>query len=289
MTMTMKRRQQASPVNERRPILPEVVQDEYDKKTKSQQWSFDAMKRALSQSLSRPLVLAACSLFSLVLVLGSFQFMKRSPHNEKRPITLHLHRDSLYYGVIPLKLTNHPFHLIQHRKNQGWVNHGTKWHHFEFEQDDDDDKCIPLGDWQDERNIFACNPFHEVNLMDPTLLNVGAGSYRDAWAFQEYDGTRQVIKTLVWDNHLDWDEFAAARKEAMAMAQLTFSPYVANIYGACSHSTIMDYSPDGILWWLFDDFEPTRNELLQIANDVAMGVADAQNVSIGFLEIGVRW
>lgn len=277
--MMMKRRPSSpTKVQGRATILPEVVQDEDD--DKKLQKSFRQQLASIKRS--KPSAAALLLMTLVCLVTGALLFKYNHHDNQIKPITLHvLYEKSLFSGVIPLRLTNDPPQLIQgDRRNHYWIDKGAQYHYQQQDEEYDDGKCIPMGDWQTERNIFACNPFHEVDFDQPSLFNVGGGSYRDAWAFLDYDGTRQVIKTLAWKKRLDFgDDIVYARKEAMAMAQVSSSPYVASIYGACSYSTLMDYSPDGILWWLFDDFEPTKNELLQIAHDVAAGVADAQNVS----------
>lgn len=283
----MKRRQQ-SPARRRERVLPEVAQDEDSNKKhhKSRLGPFISVKQAFSQQASLPAVSVVTLMIGvglcvlLVTGVATTRLLKHSISNQKRPITVHLLRDSVFRDAVPLQLTNHPQQLIlKDRRNHYWIYKKPEYH-YQDEDDEEDDKCVPLGDWQTERNIFACNPFHEVDLQEPTLTSVGSGSYRQAWSYEEYDGTTQVMKTLAWKKRLDWDDFRSARQEAMAMAQTSSSKYVANMYGACSHSTIMDYSPDGILWWLFDDFEPTKEELLQIAHDVSAGVADAQNVSV---------
>ena len=281
------------------PLLPETVQDDAnrrnDKKPRSNPHPmiFVMMKRRAlsSQRALRRLLLEAFLCTVVVCLILTRRSLHSIQREHKYPITIHVNGDNLFRHVTSLALTNYPHHLITlDRRNHYWIHRGARWHKQpasnnnndddeEEENNDNDSSCQPMGDWQTERNILSCNLFHEVDLLAPTLLNVGAGTFRDAWAFQEYDGTKQVLKTLVWNDELDWDEFDEARKEAMAMAQLSWSNYVANIYGYCSHSTIMDYSEDGILWWLFDDFDPTKEELLKIAHDVTAGVADAQNVS----------
>ncbi len=263
----MKRRQ-ASPARalQHKRILPEVIQDEYDKLDKTNQLSFTSIKRSVPW---RRALLLSVSFF--VCLVHFTRFIHSD--DTRRPITVKMMENGNVYRLV---LTNHPDYK-RGRQNLYWIHNGAHYHDPPYEEEEENDKCVPMGDWQTERNIFACNDFHQVDLTSPTLFNIGGGSYRDAWAMREYDGTYQVIKTLAWDRHLDWDDWESARREAMAMAQTSSSHYVANIYGACSHSTIMDYSPDGILWWLFDDFDPTKEELLQIAHDVAQGVADAQN------------
>jgi hypothetical protein len=199
---------------------------------------------------------------------------------------VHIREENLNKGVTRLALTNSPERFIIDRENHDWIDHGTSWHPRQY-RDDKDDGCIPLGDWQNERNILSCNLFHEINLESESLHHIGAGSFRDAWSFEEYDGSEKVLKTLKWKDELDWDEFEEARKEAMAMAQLSGSQYVLDIYGYCSHSAIIEKG-EGILWTLFDsdddndddviNNEPSKEERLQIARDVAMAVADSQNV-----------
>ena len=54
------------------------------------------------------------------------------------------------------------------------------------------------------------------------------------------------------------------------------SPYIMNIYGYCMNLIIMDYSYKCSLYHIFDS-EPSKEELLKVAHDVACGVCDAHH------------
>lgn len=106
---------------------------------------------------------------------------------------------------------------------------------------------------------------------------VGEGGFMLAWQIEEYNGKKLALKTMRYTddlniNHVNYEDF---RKDALVASTLTASPYVADVYGFCSHSSINDYSEEGILWWLFKrDRQPTKKERFQIAYDVAAGLND---------------
>lgn len=68
------------------------------------------------------------------------------------------------------------------------------------------------------------------------------------------------------------------RRDAVAMEQLTQSPYVADIYAYCSVSSVVDYSNEQDLSEIFEGKkQPTKDELFRISYDVAASVADAHH------------
>lgn len=98
----------------------------------------------------------------LFIVTGTFSLLLNLSSPVKTNVMVHIRGENLNKGITRLALTNSPDRFISDRENHHWINHGTSWH--PQHHDDIDDGCIPLGDWQDERNILSCNLFHEINL-----------------------------------------------------------------------------------------------------------------------------
>jgi hypothetical protein len=93
----------------------------------------------------------------------------------------------------------------------------------------------------------------------------------------EYDGTKRALKTLRYAENQSFDErnFERHRVDAVAMEQLTASPYVADVYGYCANSALVDYSSHADLYSIFKrGNNPTKDERFNIALDTASTVAD---------------
>ena len=185
----------------------------------------------------------------------------------------------------PLDLNWTKKHKIRKRMNEGWLDADVsdpKPLPREVEQG-----CKLVGrSWAKDYNP-NCNVVHEVgirNLVDSSGLDtsriVGNGSNRDVWAVREYDGTQRVLKTVQMEKKFnDMSLFDRNRRDAVASEQLSKSPYIMNIYGHCGYSAIYDFSDGGELSDIFQsESNITKEELLQIAHDVATSVADAHNV-----------
>jgi serine/threonine protein kinase len=109
---------------------------------------------------------------------------------------------------------------------------------------------------------------------------IGEGGFRAAFMITEYDGTRRVLKTLIYDDDRDFNplNFERMRRDAVISEQLTASPYIADIYGYCAQSALVDYSNNRDLDYIFEQkTKPTKDELFQIAHDVAQSIADAHH------------
>lgn len=192
----------------------------------------------------------------------------------KRPIMVQMISDNT---TVVKQLPLQAKHWIQDRRNHYWLDHGASFHRQIKELDPD---CMSLGDWQEERNNMNCNSFHEIDLTD--IHWAGKGGLLVVWAFQEYDGTRRALKMLRYTKDSDFNHvnYEGHRRDAMALAQLSASPYVARFYGFCSHSSVAHYSDEGTLWKIFDnDYKPTKEKLFRIAYDVACGVRDAHHLN----------
>jgi hypothetical protein len=165
-----------------------------DKKSRSFRPSFGitSRRRLLVWHLPPPWPILA-AFMPLSIVMGTFSLLLNLSSPVKTNVMVQVRGENLNKGVTRLELTNSPERFIIDRKNHHWIDHGTSWHPQHHYSDDIDDGCIPLGDWQDERNIITCNLFHEINLESESLHHIGAGSFRDAWSFVEYDGTEKVL------------------------------------------------------------------------------------------------
>ena len=144
----------------------------------------------------------------------------------------------------------------------------------------------------------SCLQFHSIDMTDFFLNDkrtsvgvngkedrekfrfIAEGGFRAAFMITEFDGTRRVLKTLRYANNRDFDHrnLDRMRRDAVVSEQLTASPYIADIYGYCAQSALVDYSNGQDLDYIFDQkINPTKDELFQIAHDVAQSVADAHH------------
>ena len=213
----------------------------------------------------------------------------------QRPIMLQMHSAS----VIRLALQASPTRFIQDRRNHYWQDNGVTRHEWGRESYALEEGCEILGDWQEEHNP-SCNKIHEIDMTEffyrdtvlttdkflvqstthhrsrQTLRYVSTGGFRSVWMLSEYDGTTRALKTLRYSKERSFDErtFERHRVDAVAMEQLTASPYVADIYGYCANSALVDYSSHGDLDSIFIRGKPTKEELFKIALDAASAVAD---------------
>lgn len=133
-----------------------------------------------------------------------------------------------------------------------------------------------MASWQTS-NFPSCNSLHKLDLTDIRSNIINSGSYRDVWEIREYNGTQRVLKTLRYQREFDATNFRRHFTDAVAMEQLSSSPYIVDIYSYCSNSAIVDYTSDGDLTRLHTNTH-TKSELLSIAHNVAAAVADAHHV-----------
>ena len=68
------------------------------------------------------------------------------------------------------------------------------------------------------------------------------------------------------------------RIDAVALERLTSSPHVINIYGFCGHSVISEYADGPRLGTLADKSKKTPLKRLEIARDIASGLADVHGI-----------
>jgi hypothetical protein len=193
---------------------------------------------------------------------------------------------------------------IQNRENRYWINHEIRKHK---DPEQVPEGCVAEADWMSDVHPL-CNNVHEVDMTD-FLFNpqrtttvrirseggrhhhhrrrqkfrlIGKGGFRAAFLFYESQGTRRrVLKTLLYrhDRNFTPRTFDRMRRDAVASEQLTFSKYVVDIYGYCGMSALVDYSDSDDMLSLFENktTSPNKDELFQIAHDVAQSVADAHH------------
>jgi len=282
----------------REPQYDSGFSDDYDRKRR---WSISqtmascltklllAARRILPQHLrAGPKIVSFLAILALLFItsrhiinLLSSSITVATSSFEKRPVIV----QSLFpRQALPLSLVNEPPQFIKERENRYWINHGDFYHRSVTPQFENKTVCQPLEKWQEERNLgLTCLDFHAIYMADNVDVQlVGEGGFMNAWRFEEYNGKYLILKTIRWTNdmnfnHVNYEDF---RKDALVASTLTASPYVADFYGFCSHSSIAEYSQGGILWWIFKGKKQhTKNELLQIAHDVSAGVNDAHHVS----------
>ena len=187
-----------------------------------------------------------------------------------------------------------PPHLITERTNKHWISHEV-WGYHSIEKVPE--SCVAEAEWMNDTHP-SCNLFHEIDMRDfffnkkrkavkvngrrhrRKLAYIGGGGFRNAFMFHEHDGKRRVLKTLLYDEDQDFGprNVERMRSDAIISEQLSASPYIADIYGYCAQSSLVDYSDEDDMLYLFSQEEkPTKDELFQIAHDVAQSVADAHH------------
>jgi len=258
-----------------------------DEKERRKPWRI--FPRTLKYSKSRGAALIAMLLLALLTI---FHKQSRIPPPRLFPIMV----QSLYLQhALSLPLEEKPPKFLKDRRNHYWIDHGVEaW-------------TIPPGapegcrflNEQHADHYPNCNDFHDIDLTDfwlfpdrrvvnlenqtrqSKLRHVGEGGFRNAFYISEYNGTRRVLKSLVWreNRYFDIATMERNRKDAVIASQLTSSPLVADIYGYCAQSALVDYSDDWDLFYMFDSDDPSdhpdKDELFDLAVDIAQSIADA--------------
>eukprot|EP00934_Nitzschia_sp_Nitz4_P007369 Nitzschia sp. Nitz4//scaffold21_size171442//96770//98158//NITZ4_002172-RA/size171442-processed-gene-0.19-mRNA-1//1//CDS//3329542444//7359//frame0 len=141
-----------------------------------------------------------------------------------------------------------------------------------------------VGEWESPPlqriGLNASTSDEEFDRLDQ-LRFVGGGAFRWVWMIREFDGTKLVVKTLRADSDskkFDLRNFDRHRRDAVATAELTHSPFIVNIYGYCSNSAIYDWGEGGDLLNIFRR-EPNiaKEKLLEIAYNASLAVHDAHH------------
>lgn len=233
---------------------------------------------------------AALLILLVFAVYTCTHYKQLTPQRRKFPVMV----QSLYLQhALTLSLSQDLPKFIKDRRNHYWLDHGVEaWK----TPPGPPEGCIFLNKGASDHYV-NCNEFHNIDLTDFWLFpdrhvlhlpdhtkrqskirHVGEGGFRNAFYFSEYDGTQRVLKTMSWrdDRPFDIANMERNRKDSVIASQLTFSPLVADIYGYCSQSALVDYSTEWDMYYLFDeDPLPTENELFDLAVDIAQSIADS--------------
>jgi hypothetical protein len=246
-----------------------------------------------SLSLLRSRIITARTLAIVVGVIILLEVYSRDcpcPSSDfgRRPAMVQMHSNN----VIRLALQANSTRFIQDRRNHYWRDNGIN--RYKGRRTTLREGCKVLGDWQEEHNP-SCNKMHEIDMTafhqkdiveasddngTQVMRHIKTGGFRKAWMISEYDGTKRVLKTLRYSKRRPFDEqnFNRHRIDAVAMEQLTASPYVADIYGYCANSALVDCSTKRDLSYIFKtENPPTKDELFKIALDTALAVADVHH------------
>lgn len=250
------------------------------------------------------LVILVVAIFTILQLQPDHKFTDDLPYTKKRPpvqvfypLMIQSNNATHHNDIMRVELQEEPPLAIQYRRNRYWLNH------FKEDTDADDENapkiwpkegCQALGEWQTQQAHSNCNTIHEVSMTeffntrgDAIFRYIADGGFRIAWMFTDWDGMEspRVLKTLKYSKkrHFDLDNFERHRRDAIAAEQLTFSPFIANIYGHCAVSSLVDYSDKKSLYYLFDDKGdntttlPSLDEVFQIAYDIVASVADTHH------------
>lgn len=236
---------------------------EQEESFKTPKWSHLLTRVSLLRS--RIITISTLTIVAgVIALLENFSRDNPPSNSRQRPIMLQMHGNS----VIRLALEANPkTRFIRDRQNHYWQENGVTWHKGGRESFGLEEGCEILGDWQEEHNP-SCNKMHEIDMTEffhkDTLLTTNhrsrqtlgymkTGGFRSVWMVSEYDGTKRALKTLRYSEKRSFDErhFERHRVDAVVMEQLTASPYVADIYGYCANSALVDYSSHGDLYSIF--------------------------------------
>lgn len=160
----------------------------------------------------------------------------------------------------------------------------------------EDEECAPMADWQTTYNP-SCNGMHELDVENgyneregKDLLLFGTGGFwRNAWKLDLPNhnataaapaGSAQtfVLKTLKYEHNFEDNFGEHDRIDAVALERLTSSRHVINIYGFCGHSVISEYADGPRLGTLADKSKKIPLKRLEIARDIATGLADVHGI-----------
>ena len=144
-------------------------------------------------------------------------------------------------------------------------------------------ECQPIADWQTTFHP-SCNGMHEYDLSDvnekATLFGKN-GFWRNAWHLEQNHNNvdeHLVLKTLKYEHRFEDAHFEHDRVDAVAMDMLTASPHVINVFGFCGHSVFTEYADQPRIGTLADKSRKNPVKLLEIARDIANGLADVHDM-----------
>eukprot|EP00536_Pseudo-nitzschia_multiseries_P001573 jgi/Psemu1/234753/estExt_Genewise1.C_190226 len=124
----------------------------------------------------------------------------------------------------------------------------------------------------------------DVEGLDATLFGT-KGFWRYAWKLvighQDHrtaEVDTVVFKNLKYEHNFEDAHFEHDRVDAVAMERLTSSPHVINIFGFCGHSVLTEYADGKRLGELADKSKKIPLRRLEIARDIATGLADVHGI-----------
>jgi hypothetical protein len=131
------------------------------------------------------------------------------------------------------------------------------------------DDCTPMADWQRTHHP-TCNLVHALPPNDMALLST-RGSWRTVWKVASNADTT-VLKMLNFPQRdFDQESFVHHQTDARMMEQLTWSPFVVDIFSFCGQSVMTEWAPrDGRS--LIKDKSLTYRDRLKLARDLARGL-----------------
>jgi serine/threonine protein kinase len=157
--------------------------------------------------------------------------------------------------------------------------------HMEMKKPYVDEECVPMQDWQ---TTFypSCNGMHELAIETMGEDNGNSvnlfgtkGYWRNAWRVDVQAKDTIVLKTLKYEHNFEDAHFEHDRVDAVAMERLTSSPHVINVFGFCGHSVLSEYADVSRVGELADKAKKKPLARLQIARDIANGLADVHGIN----------
>ena len=145
----------------------------------------------------------------------------------------------------------------QNKKINDEISHGNQKKHrlssrdTPFDRDDlQQSNCESLGEWQ-SLSYPTCNIMHEFDLSSDSSVPIGEGSYREVWVTHDMSGKPRALKTLRFQQNYDlyyfWRHLQRHNRDAIAMEQLSKSPYVVDIYVFCGNGGLYEFGDGGSL------------------------------------------
>mmetsp|Transcript_16300 Transcript_16300/g.24159 ORF Transcript_16300/g.24159 Transcript_16300/m.24159 type:complete len:467 (-) Transcript_16300:466-1866(-) len=138
--------------------------------------------------------------------------------------------------------------------------------------------CQPMHSWQ-ETSFPSCNKMHEIHMNDQVVY-FAHGGYNDIFKMTDVDNKEYIVKILSYGKRYTDRNFDRVRRDAVLMERLTHSPYVVDSYSHCGFAQVVEYGRDGDLSDPLLGFYHyvTSYQKLQLATQVAQGLADAHNI-----------
>lgn len=160
-------------------------------------------------------------------------------------------------------------------------------------------ECVPMSDWQTTFHP-SCNAVHELGLAqigaNPEMefdLFGKKGFWRHAWKVQrKHSKDVFALKTLKIQHNFEEAHFLHDRIDAVAMERLTGSPHVIDVFGFCGHSVYTEYADGERLGAVADRARKRFLATLQMAKDIAEGLADVHGIDgddkVSFVHLDVN-